>query len=363
MLFRVGPRLLGAAPGGHLADRYGAQPVVSTLLVVQGAFTVALLVAVNNQSTVGIYVAVALAQLVGAAIRPLFPALVGIHTPPANRGRFNAIDQIVYESSLFIAPALGAALLAWTSVELVIAVDCATFLVAAALAVTLPRTHPGGIATSTIAHGAAAGFRFVWSHRALRVGATGLLTSGATVTLLQSVLVVAAAERYGGAGRIGYFYTAVGIGGVAGGLLGLRMHAKRIRKVDIYTTALFEIAPIAVLSIVQSFPAALVLLVISGVSGTLNWTFTTTYMQNNSPSEIISRVSAALDTANFFGMVIGAVVALTLATLVGWPELLLGFAVACILFLTAATIGQRDRPTSVTELSGSGSASERVPSR
>jgi predicted MFS family arabinose efflux permease len=264
--------------------------------------------------------------------------LIGIHTPQARRATFNSIDQILFETSLFIAPALGAALLAATSATAVIAVDCLTFATAALITLTLPPSRPGGIATTTLGSGASAGFRFVWRHRPLRIGAAGFAVSGGVVTLLQAILVVAAADRFGGADRIGYCYSAVGIGGVLGGLLALRLRARVVSRLDIYTTALCEVTPLTLLALTPALAPALVLLFVSGVGGTLNWTFTTTYMQNHAPGEILGRVSAALTTVNFVGMLLGAAVAFLLSTVFGWAGLLLGFSAICIALLTLVAL-------------------------
>jgi len=187
--------------------------------------------------------------------------------------------------------------------------------------------------------GASAGFRFTWRDKSLRTGAAGFVSSGAVITLLQAVLVVAAAQRYGGADRIGFCYAAVGIGGILGGAFALRMRHRQITRLDIYTSALLEIVPVAALSIITELPFALIALTCSGLAGGLNWVFTTTYMQEHSPADILNRVSAALTTTNFIGMLIGATAGLALAQVFAWPVLLLGFTVACIVLLTASWFG------------------------
>ena len=341
MLFRVAPRILGAAPGGYLADRFTPQYVTAAIVLAQGLLTAALLVSVNAGAITLIYVTVAVSQVAGAASRPLFPALIGIHTPQARRGLFNSLDQILFETSLFIAPAIGAALLTITSAAHVIAIDCATFAVAAAIVLTLPASTPGGIAKTALGQGATAGFRFVWSHKPLQLGAAAFTASGAAMTLLQALLVVIAAQHFGGPDRIGYCYTAVGIGGILGGGIALRLRHRNITRLDIYATSLAEIAPVALLALTPSLAPALGLLVVSGIGGTLNWTFTTTYMQNHTPGEILGRVSAALTTLNFLGMLVGALTAVAFSTLLGWEPLLLGFSVLCLAALTAFALRSR----------------------
>jgi predicted MFS family arabinose efflux permease len=341
MLFRVGPRILGAAPGGLLADRYRPQYVTAAVVAAQGALTAAILISVNSKATPLIYATVAAAQFAGAASRPLFPALIGIHTPQVRRGLFNSLDQIIAETSLFVAPALGAALLAVWSATAIIAIDVVTFAVAGAILVTLPASTPGGVASATLGQGASAGFRFVWARHPLRIGAAGLMFGGAVVTLLQSVLVVAAAQRFGGADRVGFCYSAVGVGGIVGGTLALRWRARRVTRSDIYLTALLQLAPLALLPLTDALLPALALLLISSMGGTVNWTFTTTYMQNHAPTDILGRVSAALTTANFVGMLVGALMALLLSQLLGWSNLLLWFSATCLVVLSLIALQSR----------------------
>lgn len=125
------------------------------------------------------------------------------------------------------------------------------------------------------------------------------------------------------------------------GALALHLRAHTVRRRDIYATVLCEIAPLALLALTHVMWLGLILLFTSSLGGTLNWTFTTTYMQNHAPVEILGRVSAALITVNFAGMLLGAVVALVLAQLLGWPSLLLWFSVGCMVALSLVALQSR----------------------
>jgi hypothetical protein len=252
-----------------------------------------------------------------------------------NRGTFNALQQSIGDSAILVSPALGAVLLAVTNASTVIALDCLTFVVAAVLVGLLPKSQPGGVPTTTLISGAGAGVRFLWREGTLRTGAAALFASGAAVTMTQAILVVACAERFGGANHIGYCYSAVGLGGIAGGVLAIRWRHRAISRVDIFASGLAELVALGTLAAAHSLGLALALLFLNGTAGTLTWTFTTTYMQTRTPTEILGRVSAALTTANFVGMFAGATAALVLAPLLGWATALLVFEAGCAVALTA----------------------------
>ena len=96
----------------------------------------------------------------------------------------------------------------------------------------------------------------------LRSLAASFFCSGAAITALQAVLVVAAAERFGQDATVGLLYAAVGAGGVVGSLALLRWRPAADRRGRHLGGFLLEIVPLGVFALVGGLIPALGLLAV-----------------------------------------------------------------------------------------------------
>lgn len=326
MLARVVPRLAGAAVGGELADRLPPQRVTAWLAAVQGGLMASIIVSSQHRVVWSIFAAVALSQLLGATGRPALLALLPRLVVEHELTRANALVSAAMSSSTVVAPALSVPLLAVLGrPEILIAIDVATFVVAALLFASLPA---GGRASGGQLRGALAGARVVWADGHLRSLAGAYLGGSLAVTAASAVLVVAAAERFGGADRVGALYAAVGAGGLLASGAAMRRSSVRVLRSTLVTGALAEIVLLAVFTLAGGLLTAVLCVAASAAAGALYQVWGATELQLRASPEVLGRAGAALVAAQYAGMILGALLATVLVPLIGWDHAL--FAACCL---------------------------------
>ena len=341
MIARVAPRLIGPFPGGALADRYGPAPIAAGCAVLQGLLTASIVVFAENRIIWAIYVVVAFAQFFSSAAQPCYGALIPRVTDAAGLGRVQGVYSALGSSSLLISPAIGALVLPFTAPEVLIAIDAATFFVAAALVATLLGVGNDASSPPRSTRGMSAGIPIVLRDPMLRFLAAAYLSNAAAVTALQAVLVVAAAQRFGHDTSVGWLYAAIGAGSLLGTLPVIRRTPKRVSQTPIIGFTILELAPLAAFVFVTSIPLAVALLFVSAVGATLYQTRGTVGLQQRVPRELLGRTMAVERFAGYLGMLLGAIAAVSLVQPLGWEAtVLIVCAVgATLLFVTAVSEG------------------------
>jgi MFS family permease len=328
VLFKVAPRVLGPAPGGYLADRFGPGRVAGWSALGQSLLTAAIVISAAAGAVWAIFVAVAVAQFLGSMAQPGYSASIPRVTRPDRLLRVNAIYSGLFESSVLAAPAIGALLLAVVQPETLIAVDAASFAVAGVLMLSL-RVGPAPRSFAAASRPASAA-GIVLRDPMLRSLAASFFCSAVLVTALQGVLVVAAAERFGQDTRVGFLYAAVGAGGVAGSLVLLRWRPPPIGARGITIAFLLENVPLGLFAVVSGFVPALALLAFSTAVGALYQTRGQTALQQRVPAEILGRVNGVTRQLLYAGMLVGAVVAVALVDQLGWSTLVAGTTIVAV---------------------------------
>jgi MFS family permease len=340
MLARVAPRVVGPFPGGAFADRFGAARVAATCAGVQAVLTASIVVLADHDIVWAIYVAVALAQLFGAAAQPCYTALIPRVTTPERLGRIQGMYSALSNSSILVSPAFGALILPYTTPQVLIGVDAATFVLASAIIATLAGFGSG---TGDVQgfRGASAGIPIVLRDSGLRFLAAAYISNAAAVTTLQAVLVVAAAQRFGHDTAVGWLYAAVGAGSLLGAIPVIRKTPARVGMAIIIGATALELVPLALFVFVTVFPLAVVLLFISGVGAASYQTRGVIGLQQRVPAELVGRTMAVIRSAQYIGMLFGAIAAVSLVGPLGWQAaVLIVCAVgATLLFVTAVSEG------------------------
>ena len=341
MIARVAPRLVGPFPGGALADRYGPARIAAGCAAVQAVLTASIVVFAENRIVWPIFVAVACAQLFSSAAQPCYGALVPRVTDAAGIGRVQGIYAGLNSSSILVAPAIGALVLPFTAPEILVAIDAATFLFAAALVATLAGLGSEKTDAPSSSRGMAAGIPIVLRDPMLRFLAAAYVSSAAAVTALQAVLVVAATQRFGHDTAVGWLYAAVGAGSVLGTLPVIRKTPERVTQKPIIAFAVLELAPLAVFVVVTNIPLGLALLFTSSVGSTLYQTRGVVGLQQRVPRDQLGRTMAVERFAGYLGMLLGAIAAACLVQPLGWEATVL---IVCavgsvLLFVTAVSEG------------------------
>ena len=357
MLARVLPRILGASPGGALADRFTGARVVAVCSVFQGLLTVGIISAGRAGVAWAIFTAVAVGQLLNGVSKAAFGAILPTIVTAARIPRANALYQIVSASSLVVAPALGAPLLVLSGPELLLAIDAVSFLGAAILMLTLPLRSTSR--TANPLEGATVGLRLVLADPALRALAAAYLAESIAVTVAGSVLVLAAAERLGGTSVVGLLYAAVGVGDVIGGAFALRLRPRLGGRLVTVTFALLGILGVALFTITHSLILAMLPLLLNGIGETSYITYGAIDMQTRVTTRLLGRVNAVFVSAQFTGMILGAVLALILVPLTSWPTALFIACCVAIAILAVGVVGipyrrPAPQPQSLTRSAGAG---------
>jgi MFS family permease len=344
MLARVAPKVVGPFPGGAFADRFGPARVAATCAAVQAVLTASIVVFADRNIVWAIYGAVALAQFVGAAGQPCYTALIPRVTSPDRLGRIQGIYSALSNSSILVSPAFGALVLPYTSPQVLIGIDAATFVFAAAMVATLTGFARGTGEVQGF-RGMSAGVPIVLRDSGLRFLASAYISNAAAVTALQAVLVVAAAQRFGHDTAVGWLYAAVGAGSLLGTIPVIRRTPDRVGTAPIIAATVLELVPLALFAFATVLPLAVLLLFLSGIGAASYQTRGVIGLQQRVPRELVGRTMAVIRSAQYIGMLLGAIAAVSLVGPLGWEAtvLIVCAAGATLLFVTAVSESRPSR--------------------
>ena len=349
ILARFAPKVFGPTLGGSLADRFGPSRVAGWSALGQCVLTVSIVVLAATGTIWAILVAVAGAGFLGSVAQPGYSACIPRVTPAERLLRVNALYSGLFESSVLVAPVIGAVILPFVQAQVLVAADAVSFAIAGALVLSL---HVGAAPTLGLrASDRPGAIAVVARDPMLRALAASFFYSAVAITALQAVLVVAAAERFGQATDVGWLYAAVGGGGVAGSIVLLRWAPRAISARGVALGFLLEVVPIGLFALVGGLLPAIGLLFVSTAAAALYQTRGQTALQQRVPAELLGRVNGVMRLLLYAGMLVGAVVAVVLVDAIGWaPLVLVTAAVSVAAFVPAALTLRRQprRPDEVT---------------
>jgi MFS family permease len=329
--------------GGVWADRLPRHHVMVASNLLSGASqaaTAALLLAGHAQ----IWQLAALAAVNGSSSAFFFPASTGVipQTVPATLlQQANATLRLALNATNITGAALGGILVAATSPGWAIAIDAASYGLAA-LAIGAMHLPPGlRIEGSTVLHELRDGWHDFWSRTWLWAIVLQFAVVNAVETGALDVLGPAVAKKQlGGAGAWGAVLAAVSLGLVVTGTVMLRWQPRRI-----LLMATFGIFPMIFPLVALAWPGPLVLVIVCGflagagieVFGVL-WD---TAMQQEIPGEKLSRLSSYDALGSFVLMPVGLAVAGPLGAAIGLRTTFIGSSVL-IVAATALVLLSRD---------------------
>jgi MFS family permease len=329
--------------GGVWADRLPRHHVMVASNLLSGASqaaTAALLLAGHAQ----IWQLAALAAVNGSSSAFFFPASTGVipQTVPATLlQQANATLRLALNATNITGAALGGILVAATSPGWAIAIDAASYGLAA-LAIGAMHLPPGlRIEGSTVLHELRDGWHDFWSRTWLWAIVLQFAVVNAVETGALDVLGPAVAKKQlGGAGAWGAVLAAVSLGLVVTGTVMLRWRPRRI-----LLMATFGIFPMIFPLVALAWPGPLVLVIVCGflagagieVFGVL-WD---TAMQQEIPGEKLSRLSSYDALGSFVLMPVGLAVAGPLGAAIGLRTTFIGSSVL-IVAATALVLLSRD---------------------
>jgi MFS family permease len=321
-LLRVLPSVFAAPFGAVLGDRYPRERVIVAINIARSLTIGGAALAAFTGAPAGIVYALAsLMGLLQSTFRPTQAALLPLLArTPQELTAANLVLTTVESAGLFLGPALGGLLLAATSTDTVFAVTGVIFLLAALLlaGVRAERTAAPVTLRGNFLNQAFAGFGTVLHDARLRliIGLYGAQTLAAGA--LNVLIVVTAIEVLGlGKAGIGYLNSAVGIGGLLGGLAAVMLVAYP-RLASAFGLGLAAAGlPIALVALLPHTVPALVLLALVGLGITIVDVTGLTLLQRATPDEVLSRVMGVVQSVFVATLGLGAVLAPALIDALG----------------------------------------------
>jgi hypothetical protein len=231
-----------------------------------------------------------------------------------------------------MGPAIGGLLLAVTSTDTVLAVSSFAFLVSALLIarIRVEREVPQAFAREPWLQRMFAGFTTIAHDPGLRVivllyGAQTLVAGALNVLIVVSALELLDLGEAG----IGFLNSAVGIGGLIGGLTAALLVGRSRLASDFGIGLILWGIPIALIGIYPEPPFALILLGIVGVGTILVDVSGITLLQRSVPDEVLTRVMGVVQSVFVGTLGLGAILA---------PLLIEGLGVRGALIATGALL-------------------------
>jgi len=334
---RAVPQVIFLLVGGIWADRLPRHLVMVTSNVISGASQglIALLLLLGHAQ---IWQLMALAAVNGMSSAFFFPASSGIIPQTVPRPMLqsaNAILRLGQNSSWIFGAALGGLVVAATSPGVGIAVDSATFFVAAFFTALIRIPTKLRMEGSNFLAELADGWREFSSRTwlwviVLQFGFVNAIEQGTEGVLGPAI----SKEHFGGAAGWGFILTAQSLGLFAGGLILLRFRPRRL----LLTGTLCFLLTIPFLLALAGplpFPAVIALAAMAGLGIEIFGIMWDTTMQQEIPQEKLSRVYSYDALGSFVLIPLGYAVAGPVSEAVGTRATILG---AAAISLTATLL-------------------------
>jgi MFS family permease len=309
--------------GASLADRFDRKAVLITADVLRAALVgLATVLLFLDASTLSILVVATVIGLIGTVFRPAQMAwLPSLTQEPEELAAANGTSSTIESLAFFVGPALGAALIAITNVEVVFILNGLTFLWSAVMVLGIHPVRSEREAAGTDAGddgedaeektgalaGMMSGFAYVARDRNLTMIA--ILTCAQTVvagaTVVFDVVFAVDILKTGPQG-IGLIDSTFGVGAIVGGFYAIARAARNRLASDLALgTALWSLPLLLVVawpSPVTVFASAILL----GFGNPLVDVNFVTIVQRLAPDKVLGRVFGAFEGGLIGGMALGA---------------------------------------------------------
>lgn len=358
-LVRAVPLIVFGLVGGTLADATDRRRIVrwttaAQLVTASGLAAQAL---AQVQSLVLLLALVGAQATFGAlgvpARRALPPRLLPLAQVPAGI----ALQHLSFQVSMLVGPALAGIVIAELGLTWAFGVQAVTFVLAWLGVLRLPHLPPDAGADRPGLAAMVAGVRLVLRRPVLR----GSLATDLFATILAmpiSLFPLVNEVRFGGsASTLGFFLSAVAVGGIVAGLLsGTVTRARRAGLVQLAAAGSWGLA-LAGFGLAEPLWLALGLLAVAGAADTISVVIRAAMVQLDTPDSHRGRVSAVEsvigqagpDVGNFRGGVVAGLTSAPLALVSGGLACVLGVA-----FVGWRNRGLRDYRPPIPQLPGAG---------
>jgi MFS family permease len=319
-----------------LADRYPRQRVMLVVDLTRAVMMAVTAAAVFADAPVAlVYVLAGVVTLVSTAFRPAQAALLpSLARTPQELTAANLTATTTESVALFAGPAAGGLLLAATDVGFVFVASTVTFLWSAfnvsrirveAAPGAEERRRAAGILRESFV-----GYRTIARNSRLRVLVSLYASQTLVAGALNVLIVVSALELLEiGESGVGFLNSAVGVGGLVGGIVAFGLIGRERLASDFAVGLLLWGVPILLIGVLPVTPAALILLAFVGIGNTLVDVAGLTLLQRSVPDEVRGRVFGVLQSLIVGTLGLGAILA---------PALIAGVGIRGALIATGALL-------------------------
>jgi len=337
-----------------LADRFRRERVmlVSDAGRLGCAGGIAVLVSTGSP-TIAVYALAVGASVFGAVFRPAEASLVPlVAASPQELTAANVTASTFDSVGIFVGPALGAFLIAWSGYPAAFAVVAATFAWSTLFVVRIssggrsaeaaPGSEREGKGEAGGARALLEGFRTIAHEPRLRL-LIGLYDAQCFVAGTLGVLIVATAIDLLGMGNagVGILQSACGVGAILGAGVALTLVSRSRLGRDLALGLVLWGTPLIVVGALPYSVVAVVALAVLGIGNTLVDISSMTLIQRTAVPEVAGRIFGVLESSIVASLALGALAAPALITLLGTRGALL--AVGAILPLLAVATSRRLR--------------------
>jgi MFS family permease len=291
------PFLLGPV-AGVVADRFDRRKVLIVSDVLRAGIVLCFLLVDRPERLWLLYILTVLQFSVSAFFEPARAALVPALVETDELLAANTLSSITWSAMLALGGAIGGLTASLFGVRVSLVVDAASFLVSAALVLSIPgRFHAEAVhALESSWQNFVDGMSYV--RKNLDVGLVTLVKALGQVGSFDIIAALYAAhvfrEGREGATTLGLMFAAFGVGAVVGPLISNRLGDSSTVWLRRAILGGFVCMPVAWF-IVGTAPALAVVLagcVLRGAGGSINWTYSDVLLQMTVPNHLLGRVFA-----------------------------------------------------------------------
>ena len=312
---RMIPSAIAAPFLSTLADRHPRVRIMVTADLTRVVLMLALAALIAADAGLVVVLAVyALSGVLGTAFEPAKQAILpDLAREPDELTAANVVSSTIDSTSFFVGPALGGAVLAVSSAEVVVIVTAATFLWSAALVSRIreparegAESEEDGPAESFL-RASTAGARTVAREPGVRL-IVGLLSAQTFVAGLEGTLIAALALDLLDLGEsgLGFLEAAIGIGGLVGAGVAVGLVGRKSLGLAFAAGCVLWGVPFAIIGLVPEVAVAAVALAVVGVANTLVDVSGLTLLQRIAPPDVIGRVFGVMESLVLLTIALGA---------------------------------------------------------
>lgn len=341
--------LLVSPLAGVIVDAFDRRRLLIASSTFSGVAAVGVAIAARHEMLLGVYTALFLLEAGARIFLPARSALTPSLAPGDDLLPTNSLSSLAVSVTGLVGPAVGGVLLAATSIDVVVAVDAASFVAAAVFIVLIRRSDQTEaqvapeLAVRRPLTALAMGARYVAGDYLLRRLIGGGATFAAAIAALNALIVPYTRDLLGvGAAAFGLLLTAESVGGLVGAI-SLGALGRRHKPMALVTAGMaVDAACVAALAVTRELWLAALLLFIAGAATVGSLTAIQTVVQEHVPSNLRGRVSGITSPILAIASIAAIGAATTIADAAGVTPVILGSAAALAgASLIAATMARK----------------------